>query len=168
MRASLKSISGWPRIFPTYAALANPQPLSVADVQAQLAADEALVLFLDTPALKPTPEETFIWVVTKTGSRWVRSALGSAALKREVTALRCGLDASNWTNPTGKADDTADVRRRKAAQRARHIQCIRLTGGSVSNRDLPPFDAARAHALYKGLFGKVDSLIRDKRLLIVP
>ena len=35
------------REFPDYAALASPAPVSVADVQAQLGADEALVLFLD-------------------------------------------------------------------------------------------------------------------------
>ena len=51
--------------FPDYAALASPAPLTVEDVQAQLGPDEALVLFLDTPEWKPTPEETFIWVVTK-------------------------------------------------------------------------------------------------------
>ena len=53
--------------FPDYAALASPAPVSVAEVQAQLGADEALVLFLDTPEWKPLPEETFIWVVTKIG-----------------------------------------------------------------------------------------------------
>ena len=57
--------------FPDYAALARPQPLGVEQVQAELRADEALVLFLDTPEWKPTPEETFIWVVTKTDMRWV-------------------------------------------------------------------------------------------------
>jgi CHAT domain-containing protein len=31
-----------------------------------------------------------------------------------------------------------------------------------------PFDQARAHALYKALFGQVEDLIRDKHLLIVP
>ena len=31
-----------------------------------------------------------------------------------------------------------------------------------------PFDTARAHALYKALFGGVEDLIRDKHLLIVP
>src|SRR5262249_13959376 len=59
--------------FPDYAALASPMPLSVESVQAQLRADEALVLFLDTRALKPVPEETFVWVVTKTDMRWTRS-----------------------------------------------------------------------------------------------
>ena len=34
--------------FPDYAALASPAPLSIAEVQAQLGPDEALVLFLDT------------------------------------------------------------------------------------------------------------------------
>ena len=41
--------------------------MSVAEVQAQLGADEALVLFLDTPERKPLPEESFIWVVAKVG-----------------------------------------------------------------------------------------------------
>ncbi len=45
-------------------------------------ADEALVLFLDTPEWKPTPEETFIWVVTKTDMRWVRSELGTRGADR--------------------------------------------------------------------------------------
>ena len=62
-------------------------------MQAQLRPDEALILFLDTPEATPTPEETFIWVVTKTDLRWVRTGLGTAALAREVQALRCGLDA---------------------------------------------------------------------------
>ena len=85
--------------FPDYAALASPAPLAVEEVQAQLGANEALVLFLDTPEWKPTPEETFIWVVTKTDMRWVRSDLGTAALAREVQALRCGLDAEAWDGP---------------------------------------------------------------------
>ena len=37
--------------FPDYAALASPASVSVAEVQAQLGADEALVLFFDTPEL---------------------------------------------------------------------------------------------------------------------
>ena len=30
--------------------------------------------------------------MTKTDSRWVRSEFGTTLLKREVAALRCGLD----------------------------------------------------------------------------
>ena len=64
--------------------------------------DEALVLFLDTPARRPLPEETFIWVVTKSDVRWARSALGTAALGSEVAALRCGLDAAAWDGDGGR------------------------------------------------------------------
>src|SRR5262249_49139824 len=82
--------------FPDYATFASPEPIDIAHVQVMLGADEALVLFLDTPEWLHTPEETFIWVVTKTDLHWVRSDLGTPALKREVAALRCGLDDTLW------------------------------------------------------------------------
>src|SRR5262249_41280406 len=63
------------RDFPEYAALTRPVPQSVAEVQAQLGGEEALVLILDTRHWQPLPEETFIWVVTKTDMRWVKSEL---------------------------------------------------------------------------------------------
>src|SRR5262249_7490459 len=131
---------------PDYSGLARPVPLSVEEVQAQLGVDEALLLLLDTPEWKPTMEETFIWVVTKTDMRWVRSDLGTKALTREVGALRCGLDEAAW------ADDHA-------------AKCTEL--GATNDGGLK-FDQARAHALYKALFGEVDALISNKQLLIVP
>jgi tetratricopeptide (TPR) repeat protein/CHAT domain-containing protein len=138
--------------FPDFAALASPAPLSMEQVQAQLGADEALVLFLDTSERKPTPEETFIWLVTKTDMRWIRSDLGKTALAREVQTLRCGLDAENWAT----------------AGNARH--CVDLLG----LHDLPdpsqplPFDLRRAHALYKALLGPAEDLLKGKNLVIVP
>jgi hypothetical protein len=69
--------------FPEYASLTSPKPASVAKVQALLQPNEALVLFLDTDErLEPTPEETFIWVVTKGDMRWVKSEPGTKALRR--------------------------------------------------------------------------------------
>jgi CHAT domain-containing protein/tetratricopeptide (TPR) repeat protein len=139
--------------FPDYAALANDAPLSVEDVQKQIGADEALVLFLDTPAGKPTPEETFIWVVTKTDVRWARSELGTPALTREVAALRCGLDyQSSWID--SHCSDLLKVSYTHA-------------GHDLFSQPLP-FDLARAFELYKRLFGQIADLIKDKRLLIVP
>jgi CHAT domain-containing protein len=137
--------------FPDFAALASPVPLSPQDVQAQLGVDEALVLFLDTPKAEPAPEETFIWVVTKTDMRWLRSDLGKAALAREVAALRCGLDYTAWT----------------------HGKCKELTGESYGAaffpNKLPPFDAARAHQLHQSLLGGAEDLIYDKtHLMLVP
>ena len=48
------------RNFPDYATLANPEPLEISEVQAQLRADEALVPFLVTGEQRPAPEETFL------------------------------------------------------------------------------------------------------------
>ena len=139
--------------FPDYAALASPAPVSVADVQAQLGADEALVLFLDTDdRFKPLPEETFVWVVTRSEVRWVRSELGTAALQREVAALRCGLDSSLW--------DDKD-------KRARCVELLKAQRYD-DRANVLPFPVARAHALYKALLGEVEDLIAGKHLLIVP
>jgi hypothetical protein len=54
------------------------------------------VLFLDTQEVHPAPAETFIWVVTRSEARWMRSDLGPAALADDVVALRCGLDRAAW------------------------------------------------------------------------
>jgi CHAT domain-containing protein/tetratricopeptide (TPR) repeat protein len=138
--------------FPEYAGLASPTPLSVEEVQKQLGADEALVLFLDTSEGNPTPEETFIWVVTKTDVRWVRSDLGTPALIREVAALRCGLDYDgSWIGS----------------------RCSELLDTSYTRLDYAagkplPFDLARANKLFEAFFGQVEDVIKDKRLLIVP
>ena len=136
--------------FANYAAFANPVPLSVEEVQAQLGDDEALILFLDTDGR--AAEETFVWVVSKTGLRWVRSDLGKRGLAREVRALRCGLDETEWaTQSHGK-------------------RCADLLGlTALADQAAPlPFDHMRAHRLYKALFGEVEDLIKGKRLLIVP
>ena len=124
--------------FPDFAALASPAPLPLAEAQALLGDGEALVLFLDTPEKKPTPEETFIWVATKTEARWVRSELGKAALAREVEALRCGLDEAAWSRACLRAADRRDLQRRPMPAAGKPL----------------PFDPARAHKLYKALFGQ--------------
>jgi hypothetical protein len=144
--------------FPDYAALASPAPVSVGEVQAQLGADEAVVLFFDTLGWKTMvstslPEETFIWVVTKSDVRWVRSELGTTALGREVTTLRCGLDAAVWDS--AKAEVCAEALGIPLAKRPRSSEPL-------------PFDHTRAHKLYRALFGDVQDLIKDKHLLIVP
>ena len=140
--------------FPEYAALANPEPLSIADVQAHLRAEEALIFFLDTRDFQPLPEETFIWVVTKADIRWVRSDLGTTALAQHVAALRCGLDEALWND-----GDSSD-------------KCVKLVKASrfdgVGFTGALPFDLERAHELYKALLGPAEDLIKDKHLLIVP
>ena len=137
--------------FPDYAALANPKPVSIKAVQSLLREDEALVAFLDTSEMKPVPKVTFIWTVTKTDSRWGRSELGTKALQERIAALRCGLDETAWS---GKGQ----------------ARCRALLGIDA-NQPQPnpvPFDRAKAHDLYKALFGEVEGLISGKHLLLVP
>ena len=155
---------------PEYAALSSPDALDIADVQTQLGGGEALVLFLDTPSDGPkaAPEATFIWVVTKSDSRWIRIDLGTKALRDRVGALRCGLDSSNWTNAGQWPEETEDNKRRKQGQLARRERCKQLTNTDVSDKAAPPFDLTKANDLYQGLFGKFEDLIRDKQLIIVP
>jgi tetratricopeptide (TPR) repeat protein/CHAT domain-containing protein len=140
--------------FSDYAALASPNSLSVEQVQTNLAADEALVLLLDLPEAPPTPEETFIWVVTKTNVRWVRSEIGSVSLNRLVAALRCGLDFDgSWGAPGSRCADLLGV--------------VYSEGDHDAGKPLP-FDINRAHALYNALFGPIEDVIKDKHLLLVP
>jgi CHAT domain-containing protein/tetratricopeptide (TPR) repeat protein len=139
--------------FPDYRALASPAPLSVSEVQALLRPDEALVLFLDMPEWKPLPQESFMWFVTKTDARWVRSDLGTATLASEVAALRCGLDATAWYGD--------------GAQKCAETAGIPLANAPGPNQPLP-FDHGQAHRLYAALFGEAQDLIKGKHLLIVP
>jgi tetratricopeptide (TPR) repeat protein/CHAT domain-containing protein len=139
--------------FPDYAALANPGAVSVSEVQASLRSDEALILFLDTVAFKALSEETFVWVVTKNEVRWQRSSYGAVMLRREVAALRCGLDASAWYGEGALACATA--------------LGLSLANAPVEGQPLP-FDIARASRLYDALFRDVEDLIDGKHLLIVP
>jgi hypothetical protein len=139
--------------FTDYAALASPRPLAIAEVQALLRPEEALVLFLDTSAAKPVPAETFIWVVTKTHSRWMRNELGTRPLTERVAALRCGLDSAAWIG--------------EEALRCAELLKMALDKSPKENEALP-FDVASAHDLYQALFGGVTELINGKHLLIVP
>ena len=138
--------------FPDYAELASPAPLTVAQVQGQLRVDEALVLFLVTPALKPTPEESFIWVVTKTDLRWVRIELGTTALTERITALTCGLDRAAWNGD--------------GARQCANVLGLGIEKAPQENEPLP-FDLTRAHEIYSALFGQIDDVVRDKHILIV-
>ena len=125
-------------------------------IAVDLRPDEAIVLVLDTYGLGSAPEESFVWVITKTDVRWVRSDLGTAALIREVQALRCGLDPTIWfgTPPQPAAIQTC-------------LDFLGLQRVPVKGEPLP-FDLKRSPALYQALFAQLRDLIKDKKLIIVP
>ncbi|PPD31319.1 MAG: hypothetical protein CTY20_00850 [Hyphomicrobium sp.] len=138
---------------PAYSSLTTPKTVSVEDAQNELNPNEALVLFLDTPKGRLLPETTFVWIVTKGEVRWIAAPAGTPTLKREVAALRCGLDATAWHGEGAK-------------RCADHLNLP--VGVAPGEGDSLPFDAARAHALYNSLLGEAADLIKGKHLLIVP
>jgi CHAT domain-containing protein len=80
--------------YPEYEALRSSKVLSISEVRPLLGEDEALVLILDTPAFLQSPEETFVWLVTKADTRLLHTHVGTNRLQSFVEALQCGLDPS--------------------------------------------------------------------------
>lgn len=144
------------RDYPDYASLASPRPLTLDELREQLRADEAVLFLLDTSEQGPAPEETFVWVITKTESRWVRSELGTKALTERVAALRCGLDHTLWYGEHA----------RRCFDHLKARPADEIVAGQMTR--VLPFDLARAHELYKALLGPAEDMIKGKHLLVVP
>jgi CHAT domain-containing protein/tetratricopeptide (TPR) repeat protein len=134
---------------PEYAALSKPTPISVADTQALLKPDEALLQFIDLQSVGPVPEAGFAWLITKEGAEWVRLPVGTQGLARAVAALRCGLDAKRWLD-------------------SGEILCGELLKLDKSARTWLPFDLNVAFELYQTLIGPFEAKIKGKHLLVVP
>jgi CHAT domain-containing protein/Tfp pilus assembly protein PilF len=131
--------------FPEYATLTDTTPLPLTEAAKLVRPGEALLLFV------PTKDAIYLWAITGSETRWVKIALSSKALADHVKALRCGLDAVGEWQGDG-------------AQR-----CMELTGAPTPPGDagLLPFDLARAHALYRALFGQIADLVAAKHILVV-
>lgn len=133
--------------FPQYAGLANPRPLPIEKVREQLDQHEALLLLFETE------DKAFAWLVKKSATRWRKLELAPTEIREAVQTLRCGLDATSWTG-------------------LRALRCLELLDNGIermpSEGELLPFDARRAHDLYKTIFGAGDYLTDIKHLLVVP
>ena len=163
----------------------------VEEVQAQLGADEALVLFLDTPEAKPTPEETFIWVVTKTDMRWVRSGSGHAGAhpRGAGAALRARCDGMGQDRPCAELTGGRPTPRRtegrqaaalRSCPRARALQGAVRPGGrphqgqASADRAVRPADAIAVPGAGDGAAARrrwpkgAAWLIRDHALTVLP
>ena len=134
---------------PEYAALSKPTPISIADTQALLNSDEALLQFLDVRSVGSVPETGFAWLVTKEGAEWVRLPVGTHGLAQAVATLRCGLDAKRWS------DDGEGL-------------CGELLKLDKSARAWLPFDLNVAFELYQSLIGPFEAKVKGKHLLVVP
>jgi tetratricopeptide (TPR) repeat protein len=136
---------------PEYAALANPQPLSVADARKLLGPQEALVV------IAGFTNQSLVWAIGPDVVHWFRLPLGEEEFAREVAALRCGLDNSLWNNPDNydTCVETVKKYRYDANFDGQFVQIL-------------PFDLDRAHGLYKALLAPIEDVIKDKQLLVVP
>src|ERR1700683_3279757 len=86
-RADLQTV--FTREFPDYVALSNPQPLTVKDIQALLADDEALVVIdLDD-------KKSYVWAITRSTVDCRELAVSAAEVSKRVSAL---LDLLNFHN----------------------------------------------------------------------
>jgi CHAT domain-containing protein/Tfp pilus assembly protein PilF len=83
--------------FPDYAALSNPLPVTHAEIQALLSADEAMVLF------SVADKESYVFALTRDGFDWKAVPLGTDALAKKVAAFRRGLDVSKAMDASGKS-----------------------------------------------------------------
>ena len=124
--------------FPAYAELTSPRPLSVAETQALLGPDEALLLVL------VNPEATYVWGVSHDKVEWARAAdLGDAAMTEAVASLRASLTTAASRSGGDPVDPTVFAGRPQAV-----------------------FDRATAHRLYKELVQPVEGVFEGKSTLI--
>ncbi|MGF1649719.1 MAG: tetratricopeptide repeat protein [Hyphomicrobiaceae bacterium] len=130
--------------FPDFERLDTYGPKTVSDVRGVLAPDEALVFVVSRG------EALHVFVVTAVSMAWRTLEMTASQAAGHVQALRCGLDSAEWTGET------------------RPLACLDLLGRTPDGSGVLPFDLARAHALYRGLFDPVGDLISNRRLLLVP
>lgn len=129
--------------FPAFAALGQPKPIALADVQGLLKPNEALVHYVVHGA------DLFVWAVTRERFAWRRIERPYAEIRDRVQALRCGLDPAEWVGET------------------RPLRCLKLVGRTIDDKGTLPFDVAAAHDLYQTLLAPLETVIGDRHLLVV-
>jgi CHAT domain-containing protein len=124
--------------FPAYSELTSPRALSVAETQALLGPDEALLLVL------VNPEATYVWGLSRERVEWARADdLGDAAMTAAVNRLRASLTSAGTVR--GGPD----------------VDPLLFAGPQAT-----PFDRATAHRLYAELVQPVEAAFAGKTTLI--
>jgi len=77
--------------FPRFQDLTHPQPAGIAEVQALLSPDEALILIF------AGAEKTFVWAVTDTAAGWHAVTVSPETLAAVIAQLRQALDPAGTT-----------------------------------------------------------------------
>lgn len=124
--------------FPDYRALARPEPLGIAEVQALLHPGEAMV-FLYTGA-----EASYVWAISPRAAAWHRVEAGQELLTETIAKLRRGFGGPEATRSAVALDEEVGTR----------------LHGLAYNRPL-------AWRLYDVLLGPVAPVFRDAPQLFV-
>jgi CHAT domain-containing protein/tetratricopeptide (TPR) repeat protein len=134
--------------FPAYTELSSPRPIGIDELQGLLRPDEVLVQFV------VVGQRVAAWFVSKQEVVWYPVNARAEEIAGIVTLLRCGLDYDGaW---------------RVAGSRCAEVLNVDFTHQDHKRGKLLPFDIARAHVLYKVLFGGASAMIQGKKLLVVP
>lgn len=83
--------------FPNYAALSNPLPMTVKEIQSLLSGTEAMVMFA------VTEKQSYVVAITREGFDWKPIPRGAEALSQNIAAFRRGLDIGKANDASGKA-----------------------------------------------------------------
>lgn len=83
--------------FPEYAALSNPLPLTVKEIQSLLSGDEAMLL------LTTTIKESYVIAITRERFDWKPIPRATEGLSQEVADFRKGLNIADLGDATGKS-----------------------------------------------------------------
>ncbi len=128
------------RRFPDYAELTSPRAIPVAEVQALLGPNEALLLMLSNP------DATYAWGVTRDQVMWTRSeSLNERALSDLVTGLRRAL-----SRPGGASASRGASLESTSVAPASALLSVPAASYTVYDQLIRPLEPA---------LGKVDTLI---------
>jgi CHAT domain-containing protein len=83
--------------FPDYAALSNPLPLTVKEIQPLLSGDEAMVLFAVTEV------ESYVIAISRESFDWKPIPQAAETLSQKIAAFRRGLDLGKASDASGKS-----------------------------------------------------------------
>src|SRR3990167_7321380 len=86
---------------PQYEALVSEHVLTLAETQALLGPDEALLMIV------PAVDASYVFVVSATAAVWHRTDLGQEAMSLHIKALRADLDPSQQTRSAAAMTDDA-------------------------------------------------------------
>lgn len=123
--------------FPEFRELTNPKPMTVAEVQAALRPDEALLLSLTDGSF------FYLWAITPQAAGWHRAEIGHDQIEERVHLLRGQL--------SNESDNRAGVA---------------LKDKTVA-RGVTPFNRAVAHQLYQELFQPLESVFGGATHLMI-